>query len=52
MTGSHHCPCNHSGSQFKPEGVVLPNDAPSYLGYPPGLVVKLVASRVAMLLGR
>jgi hypothetical protein len=34
------------------EGVVLPDDVPSHRGYPPGLVVKLLASRVAMLLGR
>lgn len=36
----------------KPDGVVLPEDVPSYLGYPPGLLVKLLASRVAMLLGQ
>ena len=39
-------------TKFKPEGVVLPNDVPSSRGYPAGLIVKLVASRVAMLLGR
>jgi hypothetical protein len=39
-------------TKFKPDGVVLPDDAPSYRGYPPGLVIKLLASRVAMLLGR
>ncbi len=34
-----------------PDGVVLPDDVPSYRGYPPGLIVKLLASRVAMSLG-
>jgi hypothetical protein len=39
-------------TKFKPDGVVLPDDVPSYRGYPPGFVGKLLASRVAMLLGR
>jgi len=39
-------------TKFGPDGVVLPNDVPNYAGYPPGLVVKLLAARVAMLLGR
>lgn len=39
-------------TKFKSDGVVLPDDAPSYRGYPPSLIVKLLASRVAMLLGR
>jgi len=39
-------------TKFKPDGVVLPGDVPSYRGYPPGFVLKLLASRVAMLLGR
>lgn len=39
-------------TKFKPEGVVLPNDVPSYRGYAPGFLFKLVASRVAMMLGR
>ena len=39
-------------TRFKPNGVVLPDDVPSYRGYPPGFVVKLLASRVAMFLGR
>ena len=38
-------------TKFKPDGVVLPDDVPSYRRYPPGLVVKLLASRVAMLRG-
>lgn len=39
-------------TKFKPGGVVLAGDVPSHRGYPPGLVLKLLASRVAMLLGR
>lgn len=39
-------------TRFKPDGVVLPDDVPSYRSYPPGFVLKLLASRVAMLLGR
>jgi hypothetical protein len=39
-------------TKSKPDGVVLPDDVPSYRGYPPGLIFKLLASRVAMLLGR
>ena len=39
-------------TKSKPDSVVLPGDVLSYPGYPPALVVKLLASRVAMLLGR
>lgn len=39
-------------TKFKPDGVVLPDDVPSHSGYPPGLIVRLLASRLAMLLGR
>jgi hypothetical protein len=39
-------------TKSKPDGVVLPDDVPSYRSYPPGLIFKLLASRVAMLLGR
>jgi hypothetical protein len=39
-------------TKFKPDGVILPDDVPSYRGYSPGFIVKLLASRVAMLLGR
>ena len=39
-------------TKSKPDGVALPGDVPSYRGYPPGLIFKLLASRVAMLLGR
>jgi hypothetical protein len=39
-------------TKFKPDGVELPDDVPSARGYPPALIVKLLASRVAMVLGR
>ncbi|MGM4869979.1 GFA family protein [Bradyrhizobium sp. 956_D2_N1_5] len=39
-------------TKFKLEGVVLSDDVPSYRSYPPGLMVKLLASRIAMALGR
>jgi hypothetical protein len=39
-------------TKFKPEGVVLPDDVPSYRGYPPTLFARLLAARVAMWLGR
>lgn len=39
-------------TRFKPDGAVLSDDVPSYRGYPPGLIVRLLAARVAMLLGR
>jgi hypothetical protein len=39
-------------TKFKADGVVLADDAPSYRGYPARLIVRLLASRVAMLLGR
>jgi len=39
-------------TKSKPDGAVLSDDVPSHRGYPPGLIVKLLASRVAMLLGR
>lgn len=39
-------------TKFKRDGVVIPADVPSYRGYPPGLIAKLLVSRVAMLLGR
>lgn len=38
-------------TKFKPDGVVLADDVPSYRGYAPAFVVKLLASRVAMLVG-
>jgi hypothetical protein len=39
-------------TRFKPDGVALPDDVPSYRSYAPGLIVKLLASRIAMALGR
>ena len=39
-------------TKSKPAQVVLPTDVPSYPGYPVGLIFKLLASRVAMLIGR
>src|SRR5215469_2347072 len=39
-------------TKFKPDGVVLPDDVPTYRGYPPKLIAKLLAARVAMLLNR
>ncbi|HTR86421.1 MAG TPA: hypothetical protein VMI56_18205 [Reyranella sp.] len=36
----------------KPAGAVLPDDVPGYKSYPPGLIFRLLASRVAMALGR
>jgi len=34
-----------------PDGVVVADDVPSYRGYAPGLIVKLLAARLTMLLG-
>jgi len=39
-------------TKFKADGVVLADDAPSYRGYPARLIVRLVASRLAMAFGR
>ncbi|MBK3663869.1 hypothetical protein JJE66_21920 [Bradyrhizobium diazoefficiens] len=39
-------------TKFKPDGVVLPDDVPSHRSYPSGLIVKLLASRIAIALGR
>lgn len=39
-------------TKFKPDGVVLSGDVPSYRSYPPSFIVKLLASRIAMALGR
>jgi hypothetical protein len=39
-------------TKFRPEGVVLPNDVPNSKIFPLGIIVKLLASRVAMALGR
>ena len=39
-------------TKFKPENAKIPNDIPSSKMYPVGLMVKLLASRISMLLGR
>ncbi|MCE9662696.1 hypothetical protein LY622_04515 [Halomonas sp. M5N1S17] len=39
-------------TKFKPENCDIPNDMPSYATYPFKFVAKLMASRVAMLVGR
>ncbi|MGO4716991.1 GFA family protein [Bradyrhizobium sp. 2TAF24] len=39
-------------TRFKPDTIVLSDDVPNHPGYPPALVVKLLASRVAMLFSR
>ncbi len=38
-------------TKSKPQGTAIADDVPSYRGYPPGFILKLLASRVAMLLG-
>jgi hypothetical protein len=39
-------------TKFKPDGAVIPDDLPSFSGYPPKLIVKLLSSRLAMMIGR
>ncbi len=39
-------------TKSKPDSVALADDVPSHRGYPPQLIVKLLAARVAMVLGR
>ncbi len=39
-------------TRSRPDGFAVPTDAPSYPGYPPRLLMKLLASAVAMWLGR
>ena len=39
-------------TRTKPDGVELPDDVPSYPGYPMRFVAKLLRARVAMLFGR
>jgi hypothetical protein len=39
-------------TKSKPDGVVLPNDVPSSPSFPPGLIIKILAARIAMALGR
>jgi hypothetical protein len=39
-------------TKFKPENATIPNDIPSSKMYPVGLMVKLLTSKIAMLVGR
>jgi len=39
-------------TKFKPDAVVVPDDVPNHQGYLPGLIVRLLVARLAMLLGR
>lgn len=39
-------------TKYKPPGAEIPNDVPSAAMYPPGLMWKLLRSKIAMLLGR
>lgn len=39
-------------TKFKPDGVVLVDDVPSYNRFPPSFIIKLLATRIAMALGR
>jgi hypothetical protein len=39
-------------SKFKPEGTVMPKDAPAYASFPFKFIAKLMAARLAMLLHR
>jgi hypothetical protein len=38
-------------TKYKPDGVVLAGDVPSYNSFPPSFIVKLLGSRIAMALG-
>jgi hypothetical protein len=39
-------------TRSRPEGVVLADDVPSYKSFPPGFIVRMITSRIAMALGR
>lgn len=39
-------------TRFRPDGFAIPKDAPSYPGYPPRLMLKLLTSALAMWLRR
>jgi hypothetical protein len=39
-------------TRFRSGGLPIPTDAPSYRGYPPKLLWRLLTSRLAMMLGR
>jgi hypothetical protein len=38
-------------TRFRPAGAALPDDAPAYTSYPPGLIPKLLGSKLAMMIG-
>jgi len=38
-------------TQYKPEGAVLPKDAPSFKAFPPRFILRLLWTRLTMLLG-
>ena len=38
-------------TQYKPEGAVLPKDAPAFKAFPPRFIARLLWTRLAMLLG-
>ncbi len=37
--------------KFRPAGAELPDDAPAYPSYPPGLIPRLLGSKLAMMVG-
>jgi hypothetical protein len=39
-------------TKFKPENAEIPKDIPSFTMYPAGFMLKLLASKLSMLLGR
>jgi hypothetical protein len=38
-------------TKFRPAGAQLPGDAPAYASYPPGLIPRLLGSKLAMMVG-
>jgi hypothetical protein len=38
-------------TQSRPAGAELPKDAPAYGNYPPGLIFRLLGSKLAMMIG-
>jgi len=39
-------------TRFKPEGAILPTDAPQYPGYPFQFIARLIGAKFSMMLGR
>ena len=39
-------------TKYKPEGAIMPNDAPSFSGFPFRFIAKLIFAKLAMLFGR